>query len=257
MPVGTTLAHQIWCDEATKFFTVYSPDGPECSINPGARGRGTSERRKRYVLTGSPLNIRFLFETLSKALNITISKLQYNEFSSAIIEIAEEYLKACKAPTRTSTTIYTLYDQLVEVRQSSASNKANLLRSILAKTFCSHVHTRNKRQSAGKPNSTDFLHLITHFEARDVFGFNFNGWSHQKFPTLAFVVDTTGSMSATIAGVRQAIKSIIARLEQQNPFFYVLTPFNDYDGDARYRISSKSCQSSLNLFICCMLCTLT
>ena len=236
---------------------AYSPDGPECSINPGASGRGTSERRKRYVSTGSPLNIRFLYETLSKALNITISKLQYNEFSSAIIEIAEEYLKACKAPTRISTTIYTLYDQLVEVRQSSASKKANLLRSILAKTFCSHVHTRNKRQSAGKPNSTDFFHLITHFEARNIFGFNFYEWSHQYFPTLAFVVDTTGSMSAAIAGVRQAIKSIIA-LEQQNPFFYILTPFNDYDEDARYRnVSSKSCQSSLNLFICCMLCTLT
>ena len=226
---------------------AYSPDGPECSINPGASGRGTSERRKRYASTGSPLNIRFLYETLSKALNITISKLQYNEFSSAIIEIAEQYLKACKAPTRTSSTLYTLYDQLVEVRQSSASNKANLLRSILAKTLCSH--TRNKRQSVGNPNSTDFFRLITDFEARNIFGFNFYEWSHLKFPTLAFVVDTTGSMSAAIAGVKEAIKSIIA-LEQQNPFFYVLTPLNDYDGDARYRnVSSKSCQSSLNLFM--------
>ena len=227
---------------------VYSPDGPECSIIPGASGRGTSERRKRYVSsTGSPLNIRFLYETLSKALNITISKLQYNEFSSAIIEIAEEYLKACKASIRTSTTIYTLYDQLLEVRQSSASNKANLLRSILAKTLCSH--TKNKRQSAGKPNSTDFFRSITDFEARNIFGFNFYEWSHRRFPTLAFVVDTTGSMANAIAGVRQAIKSIIA-LEQQNPFFYVLTPFNDYDGDTTYRnVSSKSCQSSLKLFM--------
>ena len=226
---------------------AYSPDGPECSINPDASGRGTSERRKRYVPTGSPLNIRFLYETLSKALNITISKLQYNEFSSAIIEIAEQYLKACKAPTRTSTTIYTLYDQLIEVRESSASNKANLLRRILAKTLCSH--TRNKRQSVDNPNSTDFFHLITDFEARNIFGFNFYEWSHRNFPTLAFVVDTTGSMANAIAGVKEAIKSIIA-LEQHNPFFYILTPFNDYDRDARYRnVSSKSCQSSLNLFM--------
>ena len=234
---------------------AYSPDGPECSINPGASGNGTSERRKRYAsTTDSPLNIRLLFETLSKALNITISKLQYNEFSSAIIEIAEEYLKACKASTQTNETLYTLYDQLVAVRQSSASNKANLLRSILAKTLCSH--TRNKRQSIGVPVRSDFFRSITDFEARNIFGFNFYEWSHHKFPTLAFVVDTTGSMAAAIAGVRQAIKSIIA-LEQQNPFFYVLTPFNDYDGDARYRnVSSKSCQSSLHLFICCMLCTL-
>ena len=232
---------------------AYSPDGPECGINPGASGNGTSERRKRYVSsTGSPLNIRFLYETLSKALNITISKLQYNKFSSAIIEIAEEYLKACKASTQTNETIYTLYDQLVEVRQSSASNKANLLRSILAKTLCSH--TRNKRQSIGVPERSDFFRLITDFEARNIFGFNFTDAG--SFPTLAFVVDTTGSMSAAIAGVKEAIKSIIA-LEQQNPFFYVLTPFNDYDGDAKYsNVSSKSCQSSLNLFICCMLCTL-
>ena len=229
---------------------AYSPDGgPECSINPDASGRGTSERRKRYVSTGSPLNIRFLYETLSKALNITISKLQYNEFSSAIIQIAEEYLKACKATNRTSLTIYTLYDQLIAVRESSASNKANLLRSILAKTLCSH--TRNKRQSVNNPMSTDFFRLITHLEARDVFSFYFQSLSkkHNALPTLAFVVDTTSSMSAAIAGVKEAIKSIIA-LEQQNPFFYVLTPFNDYDGDARYRnVSSKSCQSSLHLFM--------
>eukprot|EP00731_Ephydatia_muelleri_P005609 Em0002g1785a len=213
---------------------AYSPDGPECSINSDASGRGTSERRKRYVsATDSPLNIRFLFETLSKALNITISKLQYNEFSSAIIEIAEEYLKACKAPTQTNETLYTLYDQLVEVRQSSASNKANVLRSILAKTLCSH--TRNKRQSIGVPGRSDFFRLITDFEVRNIFGFNFiDAGSVVPFPTLAFVVDTTGSMAAAIAGVRQAIKSIIA-LEQQNPFFYVLTPFNDYDGDAAYQ----------------------
>ena len=234
---------------------AYSPDGPECSINPDASGNGTSERRKRYASpTGSPLNIRLLYETLSKALNITISKLQYNEFSSAIIKIAEEYLKACKASTQTNETLYTLYDQLVEVRQSSASNKANLLRSILAKTLC--AHTRNKRQSIGVPERSDFFRLITDFDARNIFGFNFDDLGTKWFPTLAFVVDTTGSMAAAIAGVRQAIKSIIA-LEQQNPFFYVLTPFNDYDGDARYRnVSSKSCQSSLNLFICCMLCTL-
>ena len=212
-----------------------SPDCPKCSINPDAKYASS---------TGSPLNITFLYETLSKALNVMISKLQYNEFSSAIIEIAEEYLKACKASTRTSLTIYTLYDQLVGVRQSSASNKANLLRSILAKTLCSH--TRNKLESA---NSADFFRSITDFEARNIFGFNFYEWSHHKFPTLAFVVDTTGSMANGIAGVRQAIKSIIA-LEQQNPFFYVLTPFNDYDRDARYRnVSSKSCQSSLHLFM--------
>ncbi|KAL5505263.1 hypothetical protein EMCRGX_G006667 [Ephydatia muelleri] len=197
-----------------------SPDCPKCSINPDAKYASS---------TGSPLNITFLYETLSKALNVMISKLQYNEFSSAIIEIAEEYLKACKASTRTSLTIYTLYDQLVGVRQSSASNKANLLRSILAKTLCSH--TRNKLESA---NSADFFRSITDFEARNIFGFNFYEWSNHKFPTLAFVVDTTGSMANGIAGVRQAIKSIIA-LEQQNPFFYVLTPFNDYDRDARYR----------------------
>ena len=211
---------------------AYSPDGPECPD---------------VSATGSPLNIRFVFETLSKALNITISKLQYNEFSSAIIEIAEEYLKACKATTRTSTTIYTLYDQLIEVRQSSASsNKANLLRSILAKTLCSH--TRNKRQSVNNPMSTDFFRLITHLEARDIFSFYFQSLSkkHNALPTLAFVVDTTLSMSAAIAGVKEAIKSIIA-LEQQNPFFYILTPFNDYDRDARYQnLPSKSCQYTRN-----------
>ena len=95
-------------------------------------------------------------------------------------------------------TIYTLYDQLLEVRQSSASNKANLLRSILAKTLCSH--TKNKRQSAGKPNSTDFFRSITDFEARNIFGFNFYEWSHRRFPTLAFVVAQLAAWQMLLQG---------------------------------------------------------
>ena len=218
---------------------TYFPDGPECIIHPNGSSDGSSERRKRP--TDSPLSIRLLFGTLSKALNVTISKLQYDEFSSAIIEIAEAYLIACKASIPSSATIYTLYDQLMKVRQSNAWNKTNLLRSILAKTLC--FHTINKRESVTKPVSSDFFRLITDFKATNIFGFNFQNWSSLRpFPTLAFVVDTTGSMAYAIAGVREAIKSIIA-LEQQNPFFYVLTPFNDYDGDSRHRnLSSKPCK---------------
>jgi hypothetical protein len=52
-------------------------------------------------------------------------------------------------------------------------------------------------------------------------------------------------MSNAIADVKEAIKSIIA-LEQQNPYFYVLTPFNDYDGDpdpSYSKLPSKPCLS--------------
>jgi hypothetical protein len=216
---------------------------PECSINPGESSRVS---RNRHVSAADPaLNI-ILFETLSKVLNVTISKVQYDEFSSTIVEIAEEYIRVCKASTHTNATIYTLYDQLVEVRDSNTSKKANVLRSILAKTLCSH--TRTKRQSSGtNPNMNDFFALITPFEARDIFGFNFNSINHNLglFPSLTFVVDTTASMSNAIADVKEAIKSIIA-LEQQNPYFYVLTPFNDYDGDpdpSYSELPSKPCLS--------------
>lgn len=192
-----------------------------------------SGRRKRSSTNGPPLNIKFLFETVSKALNVTLSDFQYNAFTSAIVEIAQEYIKACKTSNRAGATINTLYDQLIKVRKSKPSNKANLLRRILAKSLCSD--TRTKRQSPSDPNIYDFFHTITHSEAKNLFGFNFvelfmNGVG---FPTLSFVVDTTGSMSSAIDGVKKAIKTIIAT-EKQNPLFYVLTPFNDYDGDGEY-----------------------
>ena len=45
-------------------------------------------------------------------------------------------------------------------------------------------------------------------------------------PTLAFVVDDTGSMSDEIEAVKNLIKAII-NAERTSPFFYILGTFND------------------------------
>ena len=68
-----------------------------------------------------------------------------------------------------------------------------------------------------------------------IFGFDFIA-KGDYFPALAFVIDTTGCMSEEIGTARNVIASII-KSEQQNPYFYVLTPFNDYDGDGTGRPS--------------------
>ena len=45
-------------------------------------------------------------------------------------------------------------------------------------------------------------------------------------PTLAFVVDDTGSMSAEISSVQRLIRSFI-KTERSEPLAYILTTFND------------------------------
>ena len=45
-------------------------------------------------------------------------------------------------------------------------------------------------------------------------------------PTLAFVVDDTGSMGAEISAVQKLIRSFI-KTERSEPLAYILTTFND------------------------------
>ena len=43
MPVGTTLAHQIWCDEATKFFTVCMVDSALEQVDMGRKRKAEAD----------------------------------------------------------------------------------------------------------------------------------------------------------------------------------------------------------------------
>ena len=153
------------------------------------------------------------------------------DFTLAMGEIKVEYLKACFS-ARPKPSLSSLSSDLAAARAATDRKlKEYLLRSVFAKATCFGKKVAKIQQKT----AAEFFKTITTDEAKNIFGFDFIA-KGDYFPALAFVIDTTGSMSEEIGTARNVIASII-KSEQQNPYFYVLTPFNDYDGDGTGRPS--------------------
>ena len=171
----------------------------------------------RAHIMSESIDLKSLYVDLSKALKLRRSAKQYLAFTLAIGEIKAEYLMACFS-SRPKPSLASLSSDLTVARaQKNKKLLEFMLRSVFAKAICFAI-----RQATAR----DFFKSITSAEATDIFGFNFKQ-KEDYFPALAFVIDTTGSMSGQIGTATRVIANIIKQ-EQQNPFFYVLTPFNDY-----------------------------
>lgn len=187
-----------------------------------------STHAKRNSAPDLPVDLESVYLALTKALKLRQSQKQRASFISAMAEIENEYLKTCFS-AGFKPTLESLSRDLATARAAKdEKRKKYLLRSVFAKATCF-----DKRIRARSITSANFFTLITEDEAKDMFGFHFL-LHEDHFPALAFVIDTTGSMANQIKAATNTIAAIIKR-EQQNPFFYVLTPFNDYDGDPTYK----------------------
>ena len=219
--------------------TVFSGFTPlllsKSTLNDFASSRSRRDLARAYIMS-APVNLKSLYEDLSKALKLRKSIKQYIAFTLAMAEIKAEYLKACFS-LRPKPSLASLSSDLAVARaQKDVKLLEFMLRSVFAKGICFKV-----RQATAR----DFLKSITSADATDIFGFNFKQ-KEDYFPALAFAIDTTGSMADEIATATKVIADII-KLEQQNPFFYVLTPFNDYgDGSGR---PSKYIASKMLVFL--------
>jgi len=110
-------------------------------------------------------------------------------------------------------------------------------REIYGKLLClnstleDQSNVRRKRQNDNEKALVDFFNSLDGEQFGVIFGFVID-IDEVKFsktavrPTLAFVVDNTGSMEEEIESVRRLIKSFV-RAERSIPLFYIYTTFND------------------------------
>ena len=104
----------------------------------------------------------------------------------------------------------------------SASPK---LRVIFGKLLCLRdQRSREKRQD--DPGLDDFFDKLSDKDLGDILGFAELNSGARPTASLAFAVDTTGSMHEEIDDVRELIKAFVAS-EKSEPFLYVLARFND------------------------------
>ena len=160
-------------------------------------------------------------------------------FIDTQMEITEQYFKAC----------FGLEDQRPSVADigSRIQQFAIILRtspldlSALRKQFgiliCLHqqvaVPEHNCSRvdcSGGLGNATttgEFFCCLQSSDVRDLFGIESAAMTVDAVPCLAFVVDTTGSMSAEIRAVRDLVRDFV---DPADPVCYILVDFNDNGG---------------------------
>lgn len=171
--------------------------------------------------------LRSLYQNLTRARGEAPSDAVYDHFVSAMSDVSREHFKACYGPSSERvrpTHVQSLIQQFNGLRNTT---RVHELRAVFAKLLC----IRDQNSRIGKRSTRgveDFFRGLSSTDFGDIFGFT---ETNRPVPTgsLAFAVDTTGSMGDEIHNVRQIIRSFV-RSEKQEPFYYVLAEFNDYDG---------------------------
>jgi hypothetical protein len=171
----------------------------------------------------------------------------FNDFTEAISQITEAKEAACESEHGVSEADIPSLGREYRSLRGDIHGNIDRIRNIFGKMLClserSHEARRRKRQDSfcpelGDPSCScraikvcvceffacldkDDIQPILGIENVDVFPYGYD-----RFPCLAFAVDTTGSMSAEIEAAQEVIRDFL-RSEEHGPGCYVLQPFND------------------------------
>ncbi|XP_065882404.1 uncharacterized protein [Dysidea avara] len=196
------------------------------------------------TIVGTPIeegSERELYETVSTGLGINATSEGFVRFQEAVNEIAVASLQECSRPESERVSLDNVTDLAMTFHQLLNNSNITEAREVYGKLVCllslsqqPEVGSRKKRQDDESKNQKELDDFFDNLEGEilaTIFGLqytiiNLDGMLHITRPTLAFVVDDTGSMGEEIASVQRLIRSFV-RTERTNPVSYILTTFND------------------------------
>ena len=227
-------------------FRPFRPVRPIHPFHPFRPFRPLSLGRRSPTAPSQHRTLRSLYQNLTRARGEAPSDAVYDHFVSAMSDVSQEHFKACYGPSSERvrpTHVQSLIRQFNGLRNTA---RVHELRAVFANLIC----IRDQNSRIGKRSTGDLEEFFRGLSSRD-FGdiFGFTEINQHNFPTgsLAFAVDTTGSMGDEIRKVQDIIRSFI-QSEKQEPFYYVLAEFNDYDGE---RLASTQCDLERGKCIIC------
>ena len=182
------------------------------------------------VIANSSLSTMQLYERISSEVGVTASSSGFVRFQEAISEITAARFDACSTSGHLTVTVADIPELTASFATLVDAGNISQAREVYGKLLCLHDQLSAASDGArGKRQGDPFVLLEAFFDSLDgervatIFGLDiFTGAQ----PTLAFVVDDTGSMSAEINSVQRLIRSFI-KTERSEPLAYILTTFND------------------------------
>ena len=187
-----------------------------------------------------------VYEHIATSVNATVSPSGFVNFEEAISEIAAATFAACSGPEESRVTP----DDIPVLTESffnfSSAGNISQAREVYGKLLClqslltEESHSRKKRQGGFKTDIELINEFFDMLKGHPTIVSAIFGLTDDQFfglpPTLAFVVDDTGSMSGEISAVQQLIFSFLS-VERTNPIAYILTTFNDPGTNMLYKIN--------------------
>ncbi|XP_064399465.1 CUB and sushi domain-containing protein 3-like isoform X2 [Halichondria panicea] len=200
----------------------------------------------------SGLIFKHVYTSLSETFNVAPSEAKFNKFVEAVTEISIAEDEACSGSDSPSAAdipgIVIKFNQLFSAGKSGDITE---IRSLYGQILCIKRHeqapdtNRSKRSThcpevsncgcpEGDLDEPDNIICACHFfgcldpdqHMKPMLGFD------DRIQCLAFVIDTTGSMSSEIAGAKKILTDFIRAEENLNILgCYLLVPFNDVGPD--------------------------
>ena len=187
-----------------------------------------------------------VYERIATTVNATVTPEGFVKFEEAISEIAASTYAACSAPEESRVQAEDIPELTERFFNLTSAGNISQAREVYGQLLClqqlltaENSTSVRKRRQMDPDFKTDLDRLNEFFDMLEghptivssIFGLTNDPFSN-IFPTLAFVVDDTGSMSGEIASVKSLIFSFV-KVERSNPIAYILTTFND-PGIANY-----------------------
>ena len=181
------------------------------------------------------------FTTIATSVKIENTTENFVQFQNAINEISEASYEACYGSNSSLVVPAETPVLINKFKEAVTDSKSNDARHIFGRLLCLRQKFQTdhtlvvKRQADDDDDSGDGgideyeIMLDMWFEdlsVEDIPILFFDDVEEDAIPTLAFVVDDTGSMSGEINAVKYLIKAII-KAEKTSPFYYILGTFND------------------------------
>ena len=187
------------------------------------------------------------FTKLTTKIEVENSTEYFVQFQNAINEISIASYEACYGSKNT----LVLAEETPVLINNFEKADSSETRHIFGRLLClkyKFLTNSTFKLVAKRQTDTDITKIEMWFNDLEVDQFyklfNFT----TDFPTLAFVVDNTGSMSEEIDAVKDLITAII-KAERSSPFLYILGTFNDPGNDISSNIVICTYALCISLYI--------
>ena len=184
---------------------------------------------KNSTIANDSLSTIELYQQIATGVGLSTTLSGFVQFREAISEVAVAKYHADLRIERNTSVVTTEYISKLKENfmMSTAVKNTGMAREVFGEMICigglSSSADRKKRQVGVSNEINEFFDSLNATHASTIFGFDPVEGTR---PSLAFVVDNTGSMSNEINAVTQIVKDFL-KTERADHRVYILTTFND------------------------------